>query len=255
MLSFIYSVRLFDRKRHEIKGKKPIPGDKAFIETYQKFLIYKDFYAANRPVILLEGKTDNIYIKCAIRKLADDLPHLANKNADGKVELLARLFNNTKLTDEILGLSGGSGDLKNFIALYRKTSRHFKSDKSPAPIIIIIDNDSGASGIFTIISNELKMKVTGVERFYKIHDHIYVVPTPKIDGKDTYVEMLFTADTLATKLRSKSFDQSEKKDGNQHYGKFDFARYVIKANEKNVDFSGFKPILKTIDSIISETMG
>jgi len=250
MLSFIYSVRLFDRKRHKTEGKT-IPSDRTFIETYKKFLIYKDFYAAERPVILLEGKTDNIYLRCAIRKLADDLPHLANKDAKGKIELLARLFNNTKLTGEILGLSGGSGTLKTFISTYRNTSQHFKSDKSPAPIIIVIDNDAGATHIFSVISGILKIKVTGDEPFYKIYGHIYIVPTPKNNGKETYVEMLFTEDTLATKLKGKAFDHTEKKDGNKYYGKFDFARYVIKMNEKNIDFSGFHPILKTIDSIIS----
>ena len=33
---------------------------------YQRFLIYMNFFAAKLPVVLCEGKTDNIYLTHAI---------------------------------------------------------------------------------------------------------------------------------------------------------------------------------------------
>jgi len=44
---------------------------------YRQFLIYRDFYTARTPVILCEGKTDNVYLKHAIRRLAAQFPDLA----------------------------------------------------------------------------------------------------------------------------------------------------------------------------------
>lgn len=38
-------------------------------ETFSKFLFYKNFYNNQKPLIILEGKTDNIYIGCALERL------------------------------------------------------------------------------------------------------------------------------------------------------------------------------------------
>ena len=48
-------------------------------DTFSKFLFYRFFYANELPTILIEGKTDNIYLKAAIHRLASIYPKLALK--------------------------------------------------------------------------------------------------------------------------------------------------------------------------------
>lgn len=250
MLSFMNSVRRYEIKRHEFQLEW-LPSDKSFLEIYRKFLTYKDFYGVDRPVILLEGKTDNIYLRCAMRQLVDDLPNLAKKDASGKIELSVRLFRQTNTTGEVLGLSGGSGDLKNFIAKYKSTTSKFKAEKSAFPIIIVIDNDEGAKGIYSVIKKELKRDISGDDPYYKIFDHLYVVPTPRMGAKESCIENLFDPSVLQTNLAGKTFNGTKDSDGSKHYGKYDLARYVIKANEKEISFSGFLPMMSTINSIVA----
>lgn len=249
MLSFINSVRLFENERHKFESGWPTGGT-GFLEMYRKFLTYKDFYGAERPVILLEGKTDHIYLRCAIRQLADTLPQLAAKDSAGRVDLLVRLFRHTKTTGEILGLIGGTGDLKKFIAKYKETTSKFKAEKSPHPIIVVIDNDSGASGIYSIIKKNTGQEISGDKPFYKIFGHLYVVPTPKMGAKESSIEDLFPPSVLQATWNGKTFKKKES-DAGAHYGKYDFARYVIQAHQNEIDFSGFAPMLDTINAIIA----
>jgi RNA-directed DNA polymerase len=52
---------------------------------YRQFLFYKNFVAVERPVIVPEGKTDTIYLRCAIRRLTAFHPRLG-AITDGKFE-------------------------------------------------------------------------------------------------------------------------------------------------------------------------
>ncbi|MBC9031828.1 RNA-directed DNA polymerase [Sphingomonas sp. JC676] len=65
-LSFIDSV-----KRH----KQTIGRDhkrSGAERLYRSFLLYHHFYASQMPVILCEGKTDNIYVRCAVQAFVAD---------------------------------------------------------------------------------------------------------------------------------------------------------------------------------------
>ena len=86
-LNFIDQVDRFNRKRH----KKPLnpsyqlanhtintlPLLSGRERTFRKFLYYRHFYANEKPTILCEGKTDNVYLKAAISILAKKYPKLA----------------------------------------------------------------------------------------------------------------------------------------------------------------------------------
>lgn len=48
-----------------------------------EFLFYKYFFNLDRPLIICEGKTDIVYLKCALRQLANDYSHLIQKKDKG----------------------------------------------------------------------------------------------------------------------------------------------------------------------------
>ena len=88
----------------------------------RQFLIYRDFYTAPMPVILCEGKTDNVYLKHAIRSLTTQFPELAQIDEKGGVRLKVRLYKYARRnTSRILGLNdGGTGHMPKFIGNYKK---------------------------------------------------------------------------------------------------------------------------------------
>ena len=84
-LGFIDWIDLYNK---EIADEEEDPDHLSTKESmYRQFLIYRDFYTAQTPVILCEGKTDNVYIKHAIRSLAAQFPDLAEIDDKGKVHL------------------------------------------------------------------------------------------------------------------------------------------------------------------------
>lgn len=52
-------------------------------KQYQKFMIYKTFYANEKPLIITEGKTDVLYIKAALKKYYKYFPNLITKKDNG----------------------------------------------------------------------------------------------------------------------------------------------------------------------------
>jgi hypothetical protein len=251
MLSFIHSVNRYDAGRFPKHGDASrLPRVDGFKKVYCKFLLYKDFFGSDRPVLMFEGRTDNIYIRSAIRSLAKSFPALAQVDGNGKVTLDVRLYNYTSTTREVLGLGGGSDNLKKFLILYRKVTAKFRAPEPKCPVIILIDNDNGAKQIYGVLRDMTGSQVTGNESFIRVCKHIYVVPTPKIGGAESCIEDFFDNSTLSVMLAGKNFDKSNDFDSEKSYGKVAFAKAVVKRNEKAIDFSGFAPILSTIDSII-----
>ena len=76
-------------------------------ELYRRFLFYKYFIALWHPLVVCEGRTDNISLKYAIRHLADRYPLLCNATDKG-VEATVSLFNYENHAHTILDLTGGS---------------------------------------------------------------------------------------------------------------------------------------------------
>ncbi|WP_204356709.1 retron Ec67 family RNA-directed DNA polymerase/endonuclease [Aeromonas allosaccharophila] len=130
-LNFIDQIDLYNRLRqkpcippeisiqqHGINTRELLSGRE---KTFSRFLYYRYFYAHDKPMILCEGKTDNIYIKLAMNKLAVDYPKLAKpKTATSAYEPLVSLFKYNKRTRFLLQLYGGTNYLKEFITTYKK---------------------------------------------------------------------------------------------------------------------------------------
>ena len=64
MMSFIYQIRSVTNS--ELFTTNQL----AFSKLYTQFLDYQSFYGINQPRIICEGKTDNIYLRAAMKRLA-----------------------------------------------------------------------------------------------------------------------------------------------------------------------------------------
>ena len=203
ILSFIDSVSVYNIKK-DIKPKdlkKPLTPPEypdSNERTYRSFLVYKNFHSPPKPVVVCEGKTDNIYLKAAIENLVESHPTLASKNKDGKIDFKIDFFKRNATTGRILGLGGGSGELKENLHIRAVGQKH--------PVILLIDNDDGAKGLYGYAKNIKKSKIDPASPFIHVNMNLYIVPTPLTDaGKDTMIEDFFNnlhAQTGTTKDES-----------------------------------------------------
>lgn len=257
MLSFIDSVRIFEQRASpEIGPDGHIPRVElkklsGHNRLYRRFLFFTKFYQPSQPLIICEGKTDNVYIRCALRSLFTAFPELVKKKGR-EVDFLINFFSYTKTTDRVLHLSGGTGDLNNFIARYGSEVQGFREIKNRQPVIILIDNDSGSKDLFAAIKRATgsAASVDGSQPYYEVCDNLYVVPIPKLGGKDTTIEHYFAKKVLNKKLSGKVFSGTDKFDPATQYGKHLFAEYVIKKNRDTINFSRFRRILVRIKHVI-----
>ena len=227
-------------------------------KTHRDFIFYKNFYANPKPMIICEGKTDNVYLRCAIRSLAKSYPLLARFDAQDEVELSVSLFKYSKLNSHLLGLSGGSSQLRGFISEFSRGAAKYRSQRSPFPVIVLIDNDKGAKEIFSTIKSTTKTtaKIDGSLPYYHIAQGLYVVPTPKLDGAiESKIEDFFPDVTLSQILDGKRFNSENEDLKSDEYGKHYFAEYVVKKQQDNINFSGFKILLDVISTIVSQNIG
>lgn len=164
VLSFIYHIKNLDDRRDQIeKWKEPTSIHKLF----QRFLYYERFHAGQKPLIMFEGKTDYVYLKCAIKALAAKFPDfvdLSKSEPDWKIEFL----NHSDLNMDLLQFSGGTGDFPSFIGNYRNRMRRFLAPGRQCPVIIVIDNDDGSKPIFSAAKNLLGGTVDGSKDFYHL---------------------------------------------------------------------------------------
>jgi len=257
MLAFVDQVEHYDREIH----KKSIPAhpiNNGRERLYRRFLFFDTFYDSKLPVIICEGKTDNVYIVHAIRSLVTHYSKLAEKDKSSAIKLKVRIFKYfEKSTGRILGMHGGVSGLENFIKQYSSdVLRKFKAAGGAQPIIVLIDNDSGANQIYAATAKiNGNSKPTGTEPFIHVISNLYVVPTPlKPGGAASMIEDMFDTATLTTVVDGKLFDPTEKKDKSTHVGKAVFAHKVVRKNAEKIDFSGFKPILTNVVAVIEEHM-
>src|SRR5260370_22156262 len=220
---------------------------------YQWFLIYTYFYAAETPVVICEGKTDNVYLTHAIRGLAKDFPDLADITTQGKIRLKVRLFKYPRTsTARILGLrDGGSSLLAAFIATYKKETNKFKAPGQKSPVIILYDNDSGAPKIRSALKQASGTTVNGTEPFVRAIRNLYAVPTPLVNGvNESKIEDFFDAPTRATVIGGKRFNDNNNFDVAKHYGKNIFAFQVVEKRAASIDFKGFRPLLTNLVAVL-----
>ena len=250
-LGFIDGIDLYNwRNRSQLKESGRLSSKELM---YRRFLIYRDFYATERPIILCEGATDNVYLTHAIRNLAADFPALAEIAQDGTIRLKVRLYKYVhSSTARVLGLNdGGSGVLSSFISTYKRETDKFGAPGCKQPVIILYDKDSGAKTVEKTIQQASRLKAIPTGPFVHIFRNLYAVPTPLIGGAtESKIEDFFDAATQAITVNGKSFSPENGFDSVVHYGKKVFAYDVIRPHADAIDFSGFRPLLTNLAAAI-----
>ena len=166
-LSHIYYVK--DRRDLDAKAKEDMKFQRSlgFETLYRQFLIYKYFLASELPVVVTEGKTDIIYLRCAIKALKRKFPILV-QDMDGRTYVNIRFVNPTYVNQRVLRLGNGFVGMKNIIAGYEKLLMAYNGRAISKPVIFVIDNDSGGEEVFKMIRSKLGINVCyeSPETFY-----------------------------------------------------------------------------------------
>jgi RNA-directed DNA polymerase len=254
MLSFINSVDRYNKVVNtdddDGKAQEQLSTKESL---YRRFILFNEFYAAQRPVLMCEGNTDNVYLVHAIRSLAATFPTLATVNADGTIKLNVRLLKYSGHgAGRILGISGGSATLAKFVWLYEKARKTFSAPGMKQPIILVIDNDSGAKSVYKSISTIIKKQPTGAEPSIHVFGNLYVVPTPLSAGaSQSTIEDFWDSATKAIVISGKTFDPGSNTDSATKYGKVVFAHKVVRAHADTINFSGFNTLLSNIQDVVN----
>lgn len=256
-LNFIDMADKF-RKRH-IEDYKERRNLSSREKVYRDFLFFKYFYKAEKPTILCEGKTDYIYLRCAIKSLLKSYPSLCALNKKGEKILKLDFFQYTNVKSRMFGLSGGASTLATFIGSYTKFCDKYKMDISTNPVILVVDNDDGVKKVFSTAKAKMyggkERTVDGSKPFYYLGENLYLLAIPKISGKETAIEHYFKDSVLSTQYNGKTFNYKSKAksiDLKTEYSKAVFAEHVIAKNRGAIVFSDFSQILDNICSAISD---
>lgn len=247
MLGFIDEVDRYNKKK--LKQAAPIKE-----LVYRRFLLFTQFYAAPRPVVVCEGPTDNVYLVHAIRSLAAAYPTLAQVEADGTKKLRVRLFKYVGSgTGRILGIeSGGAKNLCKLIYQYHKEKERFKAPGLTHPVIVLIDNDSAAKDFYELIGRIGKSKPTGQESFIHVTGNLYVVPTPyNAATRVSVIEDCFDSEVKNIAVDGKTLYVGSDFDPRKHIGKMVFAHKVVRKHAETINFSGFGSILDRLAAVLT----
>jgi RNA-directed DNA polymerase len=252
MLGFIDSIDVYTKTHtSDVLSDERSSNEK----VYREFLIYSTFYAAQCPVVICEGETDNIYLTHAIRSLAAEFPTLAEVKPDKKICLKVRLYKYPKSsTARLLDLKdGGSGVLSNFIGAYNTETKDFTGPGLVEPVVILYDNDDGAKSIRKTVKTVSKAMPSGAELFVHVTKNLYAVPTPLgANGASSTIEDFFDASIKATVIDGKVFNPGDGFDKDKHYSKKVFAHKVVRPKADTIDFTGFRPLLGNLTAAINK---
>jgi RNA-directed DNA polymerase len=220
-------------------------------KLYRRFLMFRVFYAAPKPVIVCEGQTDNVYIDQAIRSLAVKFPKLATVAANGKVELKVRILKTVNSnTGRILELNGGTGQFHPFIKQYLSEIEKFKAQAMQNAVVLVVDNDQAGRGVFQKIGKLTKKNASSTADFVHATGNLYAVLTPlKAGAQTSIIEDCFADVVLKVNLGGKTFSPDNNYDSATHFGKHILSVYVRDSASK-IDFSGFEPLLERITAAI-----
>ena len=245
----------FHPKKIEQQNKRLDAKDEtSFVRHYRNLLDFVNFWQNERPIILCEGETDNIYIRCALKQEGDNWPKLWDSTTR---KMNVQLKNYSRTTDLVQHLKGGAGDLRVFINKYAERTKRFSNIAPSNPVLILIDNDHGSkgkNGLFGAVKNVggFPEKVDGTEKFYAVGVNLYAVPVPISTGMEhAAIEDLFTDKDKNRLLNGKVLCRDESKfDKEKNIGKAVFAKKIILEKWREIDFRGFSLLLGNMSEAI-----
>lgn len=227
------------------KEKKRLKLDGA-TELYSKFLHFRYFVALERPIILCEGKTDNIYLKAAIKQLAKknifQFPHAID------------LFPFTHRVTEVMRIHDGADALIGFASHFQE-NLSFTKFTGKCPVIILLDNDEKAHGMVEKLKKDFCKDGVIYDRksnfIYHVIKNLYVVLLPMSGTKDNKIEDFFDSSVMK-ELDGKTFssENGKKFDNQKNYSKQVLATKIIRPNQDSINFDKFKPLLELLSKVI-----
>lgn len=251
ILHYIYSVKRLHDEHTEVEQKRK---STSIQKLCRRFHYYEKFHNLQLPLVICEGETDVIYLKCALKSNSDEFPSLIEVS-ESELKWNIDFFKYSKFNKELLNISGGTGAFIEFINKYEKRMQRFLTPGCAFPVILLIDNDKGARKIKNNIATRLNRQYTTYRRgeYCNIVKNLYLVVIPLLDGKcETSIEDYFDNSTRSTPINGKKFNPNEKKfDKNFDIGKKIFAEKIVKVNQDSIDFSNFKPLLRLLAKVIA----
>lgn len=252
-LGHVYHVRdqVDTRTSAEKKGEKTSTATR---RLYIRFLFYRNFVVAPKPLIIPEGKTDSVYLRAAMEKLTAYHPQLGVMDK-GKFKPAVKFMNFTSTVHDVLQIGNGAGDLLHFIRKFPDALKHYRHRPLPNPIIVLIDNDDGAKDIFSIAKNlgAPNISRTSNDPFYRLAANLYLIKTPEIGAKGTScIEDSFDPALLKTVIDGKVFDPNKKHGEAGKYGKARFAEKVVQPQKDTINFSKFASLLDRIVAALDD---
>lgn len=248
-LAHIYRIRRLSEPA--VSGSGNGERRPAYERLYARFLNYASFWALPKPLIVCEGKTDNIYIRSAMKGLREKFPAFIEGGGDVE-RFTVNFFKYGKLSKAVQDLSGGSGQLKNLAYQYEDRTDGFRADPKH-PVIIVSDADKAAEKLFEACKKKSKHKLTGSEKWFYLGRNLYVVPIPHTVGLHSEIEDLFQDDLLARKIGEKIFDRSNKEeDGETFYSKYTFATQIVAPEVETINFERFEGLLQAIMDVMDD---
>jgi RNA-directed DNA polymerase len=251
ILSYVHHVKRDEYMReNEDNVATKTPGRK----LYAKLLFYKYFVALQKPMIVCEGKTDNIYLKYAIRHFENFYPQLGQVTDKG-FQPAVSLFSYANQAHQIIDITGGASNLHGFINRYRTNLARYKHRPLRHAVVMLLDNDNGLSPSFRgdlkkHFSVDVNLKSTNM--FYHLTDNLYLVKTLEIGTEGTScIEDCFDDALKATKLEGKTF-KADKPSPATEYGKVQFAEKVVVPKAGEIVWDQFAPLLARIAAAISD---
>lgn len=252
MLAHIDLVRT--RKDLAQKIKPDTKEERGFRKLHADFLIYRNFMALQKPLLLPEGKTDPIYLRAAIEHLPPFHPQLGVL-AGGKFISAIWFMSYRATLHRVLKLGASTGHFVPRIAQYHNRAKVFGHKPLAFPVIIRVDNDEGGKQVFAAGNKLASSPITlsSSAFFYHLGLNLYLVKTPEAgSNQHSCIEDLFSPDLLDTKLNGKAFDPDKLPEDDGEYGNFKFAEQVVRPNAAAIDFSGFVPLLERIASALTD---
>lgn len=252
ILNHVHYIKDMGDKRPETKKRSnPIPIRK----IYREFLFFKYFVDIQRPLIVGEGKTDNIYLSIAMRKLSNVYPQLVEKSGT-KLNSKVQLFNRrSKRAQKILKLDSGSASLGFLVRDYAEMMKRYRYAPTQHPVIILVDNDKGAKDVFDAFKTATgkTISLNSTDQFYHVCHNLYLVKTPESAKPNSMscIEDGFDAATLAIRISGKKFNPDSENDTSTEYGKAVFAEKVVVAQADKISFAGFQPLFDRIIAVLN----
>lgn len=117
------------------------------------------------PLVICEGKTDSLYIKCAMKSLIAKFPGFVDTSRQ-EPDWSISFFKHSYLNLDLMQFSGGTGDYPYFMRHYADRMKRFLCAGQTQPVILLVDNDKGSNEVFKKAAKMGGKSVDGTEQFY-----------------------------------------------------------------------------------------